>query len=297
MAQNLASFRPRVFIGSSSEGLSVATAIREHLGAFAEPRLWNEPGMFRLGVTTLDNLKAQSRQYAAAVLVFTPDDMAEIRGSRYLIARDNVVFEMGLFMGVLPVHRVLFVIPKAASPFRVPTDLAGYTYGVYDASEAVANAADATAPLSALIRDALTRPRPGELPVRTMRGTMHVRNLQAIGPAVAPVVDPIFSYDVASAELVIDDSRVSIRGRVKMEGPVVLDGVFEGHGEFLQGTAYIVYTIRDDGTGHIFKGVGLLQVPALGPVAKGYWISEASVEPGTQGLAAGDVRFDCTRTP
>lgn len=285
------SHRPRLFIGSSSEGLPVATAIRDHLRSATEPRLWNEPGVFRLGVTTLDSLKAQTRQYSAAILVFSPDDLVESRGHRYLAARDNVVFELGLFMGVLPSHRVLYAVPKDDTPFKIPSDLAGYQYGTYDWNSAKNDPISATRDLSVLIQHALVQALPQEMPVRTMRGEMRVRNLTAIGPSTSPVVDPVFSYHVADAEMVIDATRVSLRGKVCMSGPVDLEAVFEGHGEFLHGGAYVIYTIRDDAKGLMFKGVGFIQVPALGPRASGFWMSEDNVKPGHQRVAVGDVDF------
>lgn len=285
------SHRPRIFIGSSSEGLSVAAAIRDHISATTEPRLWNEPGMFRLGFTTLDSLKAQTRQYSAAVFVFTPDDLLEHRGHRYLSGRDNVLFELGLFMGVLPAHRVLYAVPKHDLPFKIPSDLAGYQYGTYDWLAAKNNPTSATQDLAALIQTALVQALPHELPVRSIRGEMRVRNLRAIGPETPHEVDPVFSYRVTNAEMVIDATRVSVRGKVQMAGPVNLDGVFEGHGEFLHGGAYVIYTIRDDAKGLIFKGVGFIQVPPLGPIARGFWLSEDSVDPGKHRVAVGDVEF------
>jgi predicted nucleotide-binding protein len=67
-----------------------------------------------------------------AIFVVTPDDQIDIRGKQFCATRDNVIFEIGLFMGGLGVERVIFVSAVNAADFRLPSDLNGITYATYE---------------------------------------------------------------------------------------------------------------------------------------------------------------------
>jgi len=61
-----------LFIGSSSEGLDLARAIRTSLADDAEVTLWNE-GFFALGNTFIESLVTALPRFDFAVLLLTPD--------------------------------------------------------------------------------------------------------------------------------------------------------------------------------------------------------------------------------
>jgi predicted nucleotide-binding protein len=122
--------RPNLFIGSSSEGLSVADAISVHLEQVANTEIWNE-GVFGLSHGTLEELVAALDRFEFAVLVVTPDDTLKIRDIVYQVPRDNVMFEAGLFMGRLGRRRVFVVAPLQEKAY-LPSDLAGITVARYD---------------------------------------------------------------------------------------------------------------------------------------------------------------------
>ncbi len=65
-------------------------------------------------------------QFDFAVLVLTPDDMVQSRGTSSLTPRDNVLFELGLFMGGIGRDRT-FVVHDRSQAMRMPSDLAGVT--------------------------------------------------------------------------------------------------------------------------------------------------------------------------
>lgn len=282
----------RIFVGSSSDGLHMAKALCEHLSRFAKVTLWSDPGVFPIGRTTLETLKVHARGFSAAVMLFTPDDLSEIREELFLVARDNVVLELGLFLGVLPARRVLFAVPKSTLPFRVPTDLAGYVFGQYEYDKEPSRAPAATEHLGRRIQEALDAPFGDEPPIRYVTGEMQVRELTSIGRDAQHAPEPAFTYAVSDAEVVVDGQRVTVRGRVTMRGVVTFEGTFEGYGDFLNDAAYVIYTIRADHGGQYFKGVGVLQMPSLGAQPKGYWMSQDLVEAGRSGLAVGDVTID-----
>ena len=117
--------KPSVFVGSSTEGLAFARAVRSNLQNDAEITLWNE-GFFRPGVTFIEALVNSLPRFDFAVLVFQADDLTSSRGVESFTPRDNVVFELGLFMGRLGRSRT-FIVYEESSNVKMPTDLAGLT--------------------------------------------------------------------------------------------------------------------------------------------------------------------------
>jgi len=121
--------RPRVFIGSSTEALSVARAIQVELETELDTTIWYQ-GVFGPSASTLESLDHLVRDFDAAVLVLTPDDVTGSRGGMGSTPRDNVLYELGLFAGALGRHRVFIVRPRDVS-LELPSDLLGLTVGLY----------------------------------------------------------------------------------------------------------------------------------------------------------------------
>ncbi len=126
----LGSSKPRIFVGSSTEGLPVAEALQVGLEYDAEVTVWSQ-GVFGLSSGTLETLVTTAKEFDFAVLVLTPDDMVLSRGQGKPAARDNVLFELGLFMGSFGRHRTFIVHPRVAD-MHLPSDLAGITTATSD---------------------------------------------------------------------------------------------------------------------------------------------------------------------
>jgi hypothetical protein len=119
--------KPSVFVGSSSEALPLAKAIQTELGQQFQADLWSE-SLFELGEDTLSNLLLFVQCYDFAVLVLTDDDITKSRRHTAASPRDNVVFELGMFMGALGRRRTFPVIAQtSAGPPKLPSDLVGNT--------------------------------------------------------------------------------------------------------------------------------------------------------------------------
>lgn len=119
--------KPSIFLGSSSEALPLAKAIKGVLEKDFRVEIWNER-LFELGEDTLNNLLRFIQCYDFALLVLTGDDFAKIRGKRVKTPRDNVVFEIGLFMGALGRRRAFpIVAPAKKREVETPSDLLGNT--------------------------------------------------------------------------------------------------------------------------------------------------------------------------
>ena len=65
------------------------------------------------------------------MFVATPDDEMAKRGGTSLVMRDNVLFEFGLFAGILGRRRVFLLVPDKPR-IDIPTDLLGLTLAEYD---------------------------------------------------------------------------------------------------------------------------------------------------------------------
>ncbi len=118
--------RPVLFIGSSKESLPIARAIRSN---FAHDdfgvNLWTDR-VFGPSRFAIAELEKQVQEADFAVLVLGPDDEVISRNEKSDAPRDNVIFELGLFMGALSHERTFMVIPRDCD-IKIPTDLLGLT--------------------------------------------------------------------------------------------------------------------------------------------------------------------------
>lgn len=144
--------KPRAFIGSSSEGLTIANKIQELLAHDFSAVVWNQGTVFGLGDATLEALEAAVMEYQCGIFVFTPDDWLQTRGETIPVARDNVLFELGLFIGKLGRHKA-FLIHPGKKAIALPSDLLGITTATYDPEEK--NLAASLGPVCNKIRDAV----------------------------------------------------------------------------------------------------------------------------------------------
>ena len=122
--------KPKMFIGSSVEGLNIAYALQQNLTHEVECTVWDQ-GVFNLSDTTMESLDSTLEEMDFGVFVFSGDDVTTMRNTETNSIRDNVLFEFGLFIGKLGRNRVFFVIPNDNS-IHIPTDLLGVTPGKYE---------------------------------------------------------------------------------------------------------------------------------------------------------------------
>lgn len=86
--------------------------------------MWDQ-GTFGASQTTLQSLVEEAKKSDFAVLVLSADDMVESRHVVGKAPRDNVVFELGLFIGVIGTERVFILPPKEGA--KLSSDLGGFT--------------------------------------------------------------------------------------------------------------------------------------------------------------------------
>jgi predicted nucleotide-binding protein/phosphoserine phosphatase len=142
--------RPSVFIGSSMEGLPIAEAMQVALEQEAAATVWNQ-GLFTPSGTNIEALETALASFDFAVLVLSPDDVVSTRGETRPHARDNVTFELGLFMGRLSRERCFILRPRT-SAMALPTDLAGVAPLSYDSERALSEPDAAVGPAATAVR-------------------------------------------------------------------------------------------------------------------------------------------------
>ncbi|HEY7503168.1 MAG TPA: TIR domain-containing protein [Gemmatimonadales bacterium] len=121
--------KPRIFLGSSGKQKKLLEALTRGLEDVAQVEPWTTS--FNPGTTTLERLLELTREVDFAAFVFARDDWtanrppaADPSGSGQASPRDNVVFEAGLFGGVLGMRRTFIL---HASGAKLPSDLLGLT--------------------------------------------------------------------------------------------------------------------------------------------------------------------------
>lgn len=118
----------KIFIGSSKEGSDVAKKIKNNInekcGDWLECELWNEGKVFNVNKGPLDSLIKASRKYDYGIFIASNDDITSKRWKFYKTIRDNVLFEMGLFLGSLGLDRAFLI---THSKISLPSDFNGVT--------------------------------------------------------------------------------------------------------------------------------------------------------------------------
>lgn len=126
--------KPRLFLGSSGKQEKLLQALTRGLGDIARVEPWTTS--FNPGTSTLERLLELTQEVDFAAFVFAEDDWTSgapaastPAGAGQASPRDNVVFEAGLFGGVLGMRRTFILHARSA---KLPSDLLGLTCVRYD---------------------------------------------------------------------------------------------------------------------------------------------------------------------
>ena len=145
--------RPVLFVGCSTEALSLGRAIQSALDY--DPviiKMWTD-GIFDAASFPVESLERELQSVDFAVLVLSPDDTVISRAASSDAPRDNLIFELGFFMGALGHSRTFLLCPRGID-IKIPTDLMGISPLTYQPELQPATAvAAACNELRELIRD------------------------------------------------------------------------------------------------------------------------------------------------
>ncbi|MBK6717236.1 MAG: nucleotide-binding protein [Burkholderiales bacterium] len=149
--------KPSLFIASSSESVEVAYALQENLEPYAEVTVWSQ-GVFEPSKFALESLINVLETAEFGVFIFSPDDVVRIRGEQKQAVRDNIIFELGLFVGRLSRERNFIILPRGGEDtFHLPTDLIGVTAALYESNRQDGNLRAALGPAASKISKAIAK--------------------------------------------------------------------------------------------------------------------------------------------
>jgi Predicted nucleotide-binding protein containing TIR-like domain len=115
--------KPRIFLGSSGQQAELLDSLTHGLEDIADVEPWTTT--FNPGTSTLQRLVDLTHEVDFAAFIFAADDWTSHGDAPGQASpRDNVVFEAGLFGGVLGMRRTFILHANGA---KLPTDLLGLT--------------------------------------------------------------------------------------------------------------------------------------------------------------------------
>jgi predicted nucleotide-binding protein len=125
---------PRIFMASSKENLDDLERMKTALEKIAKDNntafdveLWTSDEIFYPSSVTIEALEREAKLSDFAVMLFKADDHLKLRDQDFSAVRDNVIFELGLFMGAVNRDRVFIARSSDQENVRIPTDLSGIT--------------------------------------------------------------------------------------------------------------------------------------------------------------------------
>jgi hypothetical protein len=114
--------KPKLFLGSSSEAIRILNKVTGYLDKTVEVVTWTNKSVFTPNRGTLESLIKQTKLADFSILIATKDDLINSRGQKKKGARDNVIFEYGLFLGAAGIDRCFLL---AEDGINLPSDFNG----------------------------------------------------------------------------------------------------------------------------------------------------------------------------
>jgi len=175
--------KPRLFVGSASENLDVAYAVQENLENVAEVTVWTQ-GVFNPSRYNLESLAEALFETDFGVFVFAPNDVTSMRGQERATVRDNVIFELGMFVGRLGRERSFILVPRSESAnLHLPSDLLGLSPATYEPNRHDGNWRAALGPACSAISRSIGKLGKSDLSARpTGSRTLAVQPLEVDAP-------------------------------------------------------------------------------------------------------------------
>ena len=115
--------KPKVFIGSVSESLDVASTVKGELVSEFDVSIWTDD-IFRSNKNTLETLLTEAGSFDFGIMILSKDDYTKSRDKIFNSPRDNTLFEFGIFIGRMGEGHAFALSEKGV---ELPSDLFGVT--------------------------------------------------------------------------------------------------------------------------------------------------------------------------
>ncbi len=208
--------RPTVFIGSSSERVQTAEALKAGLLPYADATVWHEVGAFELNDSIFGGLLRAADRFDFAVFVFDADDEALIRRSPVQIVRDNVLFEFGLFTGRIGKGRTFRLSANDTPKTHIPVDLAGIVHLTFSKPATGGSAALRRALRPTSERLAAEFEKQGRRTDRTVE-ELDITQLRILCARTSQYSEPKFQEDIERIKRNFSKSTIESAGGVSAE--------------------------------------------------------------------------------
>ena len=185
--------RPKVFVGSSREAIRISRGVQSELDDDFQVTVWDQD-VFRLTYAALDSLLETLDSSDAGVFILRPDDLIVSRGTTEPAARDNVILELGMFVGRLGRDRTFLMTPRGVS-IHLPSDLRGLTTAEYDVERAKRELRPAVGPACTKIREHL-----GRLKLRTIEEPETRRRLDRAMSRMSSDLEWLLAGDISGGD-------------------------------------------------------------------------------------------------
>ena len=114
--------KPKIFIGSSTAGVTIAAKVKSNLSAIGDCFIWNEPHVWEPNRSTFENLLRMVSYFDFGVFVATADDLTLTNDKIVIEPRDNVILEMALFCGAMGRDKTFLLVEEE---IKLPSDFNG----------------------------------------------------------------------------------------------------------------------------------------------------------------------------
>lgn len=203
--------KPRIFIGSSMEGLSVAKYVKSYYSNDFDCYLWTDD-IFKYNESVFETLLKSASLFDFGIMVATKDDFTSSRDKNFETPRDNIVFEYGLFLGRVGAGKA-FVLQEEGT--KLPTDLLGITTPRFEITDNLVHAEK--------LNDELRKIG------KAMKEKMQIGELGLL-PSTALAIGYYENFVALSCEALITKGELHVEGQIfkKFEFNIVIPNDLDG---------------------------------------------------------------------
>ncbi|WP_192485183.1 MULTISPECIES: TIR domain-containing protein [Cysteiniphilum] len=126
---NVNESKPKIFLASSSNESARVVLEKIMSNHHKKARFTDWENIFTTGDFILEKILEISKSHDGGIFIFAPDDIQyRDNGKECYVVRDNVLLELGVFLGSLGKSKNMILIPDMV---KIPSDLDGLVYEQY----------------------------------------------------------------------------------------------------------------------------------------------------------------------